>query len=144
MPSRLGPLAVAVLAGGLFGAGLVLSGMTNPARITAFLDPLGGWDPSLAFVMAGAVGVYAIASRVIRRRNDPWFDRQFHVPPRRAVDARLVSGAALFGVGWGLGGFCPGPGIVAAAAGSHQALVFVLSMIAGMYLFRRYERASLE
>lgn len=135
--SRIAALGSAALAGALFGAGLVISGMTRPARIIGFLDPLGGWDPSLAFVMAGAAAVYAIAYAAIRRRARPWFDAQFHVPVRADIDAPLVIGAAVFGVGWGLGGLCPGPGIVAAAGGSTSALVFVLAMLAGMHLRHR-------
>lgn len=135
--SRVAALGHAALAGALFGAGLVISGMTQPARILGFLDPLDGWDPSLAFVMAGAVAVYAVAYAVIRRRARPWFDAQFHVPARADIDAPLVLGAAVFGIGWGLGGLCPGPGIVAAAGGSLSALVFVLAMLAGMYLRHR-------
>lgn len=129
-------LGIAALAGALFGAGLVISGMTQPARIVGFLDPLDGWDPSLAFVMVGAVAVYGVAYAVIRRRARPWFDARFHVPGRargRArIDAPLIAGAAVFGIGWGLGGLCPGPGIVAAAGGSTSAIVFVLAMLAGM------------
>ncbi len=137
-PYRARSLALAVIAGGLFGAGLVVSGMTQPARIIAFLDPLAHWDPSLAFVMAGAVVVYAIAYRSIRHhRPQPWFDVGFHMPSRRDVDLRLVIGAAIFGVGWGLGGLCPGPGIVAAAAGNTSAMAFVLAMLAGMYAQHR-------
>ncbi len=135
--SRIAALGHAALAGMLFGAGLVVSGMTQPARIIGFLDPVSGWDPSLAFVMAGAVAVYAVAYAVIRRRARPWFDAQFHVPVRADIDAPLVAGAAVFGIGWGLGGLCPGPGIVAAAGGSSSALVFVVAMLAGMYLRHR-------
>ncbi|HEX8109775.1 MAG TPA: DUF6691 family protein [Kofleriaceae bacterium] len=138
--SRGAALGVAVIAGMLFGAGLVISGMTQPARIVAFLDPFDGWDPSLAFVMAGAVAVYAVAYAVIRRHARPWFDARFHVPVRADLDARLVVGAAVFGIGWGLGGFCPGPSIVAAAGGSTSAIVFVLAMLAGMYV--RHRRAA--
>lgn len=134
---RIAALAHAALAGALFGAGLVISGMTQPARIIGFLDPLSGWDPSLAFVMAGAVAVYALAYAVIRRRARPWFEAQFHVPVRADIDAPLVAGAAVFGIGWGLGGLCPGPGIVAAAGGSTSALAFVLAMLAGMHLRHR-------
>ena len=134
---RFAALGHAALAGALFGAGLVISGMTQPARVIGFLDPLGDWDPSLAFVMAGAVAVYAVAYAVIRRRARPWFEPRFHVPARADIDAPLVIGAAVFGVGWGLGGLCPGPGIVAAAGGSSSALVFVLAMLAGMYLRHR-------
>ncbi|HEY0985872.1 MAG TPA: DUF6691 family protein [Kofleriaceae bacterium] len=129
----MGALAVAALAGALFGAGLVISGMTQPARITHFLDPLHGWDPSLAFVMAGAVAVYAAGYAWTRRRLDrPWFDIRFHVPARIDIDPQLVIGAAIFGIGWGLGGLCPGPGIVAAASGSTSAIAFALAMAAGM------------
>ena len=135
--SRVAAIATAALTGALFGVGLVISGMTQPARIAHFLDPLHGWDPSLAFVMAGAVAVYALAHAVIRRRARPWFEPRFHVPARADIDAPLVIGAAVFGIGWGLGGLCPGPGIVAAAGGSSSALVFVLAMLAGMYLRHR-------
>lgn len=138
--SRIAALGNAALAGALFGAGLVISGMTQPARIVGFLDPFGGWDPSLAFVMAGAVTVYAVAYAVIRRRARPWFDAQFHVPVRADIDAPLVIGAAVFGIGWGLGGLCPGPGIVAAAGGSTSALGFVLAMLAGMHVRHRLAR----
>jgi uncharacterized membrane protein YedE/YeeE len=132
----------AILAGLVFGMGLVLSGMTQPSRVVAFLDPLGDWDPSLAFVMAGAVAVYAIAYRVImRHRRDPWFDIRFHLPTRRDLDVQLVAGAALFGIGWGLVGLCPGPAIVAAASGSIEAILFVVAMLAGM-LAQRASRAS--
>jgi uncharacterized membrane protein YedE/YeeE len=134
---RITALGHAALAGALFGAGLVISGMTQPARIIGFLDPLGGWDSSLAFVMAGAVAVYALAYAVIRRRARPWFEARFHVPVRADIDAPLLAGAAVFGIGWGLGGLCPGPGIVAAAGGSTSALAFVLAMVAGMHLWHR-------
>ncbi|HVK82936.1 MAG TPA: YeeE/YedE family protein [Kofleriaceae bacterium] len=127
-------LFVAAVAGVLFGAGLLLSGMTQPARVIGFLDPTGAWDPTLAFVMGGAIAVYAVAHRLILRRSGaPWFELRFHVPERRALDLQLVVGAALFGIGWGLAGMCPGPGIVAAAAGSMDALVFVVAMLVGMH-----------
>ncbi len=132
---RLLSIVLAVVAGGLFGAGLLISGMTQPARVIGFLDVTRGWDPSLAFVMGGAVVVYALAFRWIRRdRRDPWFDVTFHLPTRRDLDAPLLVGAALFGVGWGLGGLCPGPGLVAAASGSITGLAFAAAMIAGMFL----------
>jgi uncharacterized protein len=128
-------LGIAALSGALFGVGLVISNMTQPARIAHFLDPLHGWDPSLAFVMAGAVAVYAIGHAWTRRRLDrPWFDLRFHVPARTDIDAQLVTGAAIFGIGWGLGGLCPGPSVVAAAAGNTSAIAFVLAMVAGMYM----------
>lgn len=139
--ARLAGLAVAALAGALFGAGLLIAGMTQPARIAHFLDPLDGWDPSLLFVMAAAVAVYAGGYAWTRRRlAQPWFDARFHLPTRADIDVPLVAGAAIFGVGWGLGGLCPGPGIVAAASGSASALAFVLAMLAGMYLRQRIAR----
>ncbi|HET7501457.1 MAG TPA: DUF6691 family protein [Kofleriaceae bacterium] len=130
-------LVLAGLSGALFGAGLMVAGMTQPARVIGFLDPLAGWDPSLGFVMAGAVAVYAVAYAQIRRRDQPWFDARFHVPTRADIDLPLVAGAAIFGVGWGLGGLCPGPGLVSAAAGNPSAIAFVLAMIAGMVLRHR-------
>lgn len=120
------------LAGALFGAGLLVAGMTDPARVIAFLDVAGPWDPSLAFVMGGAVAVYAVAARWVLRRRDPWFDVRFHVPTRRDLDRRLVGGAAVFGIGWGLVGLCPGPAIVATASGEPAVLAFVAAMLAGM------------
>jgi len=131
-------LVLAGVAGLVFGAGLLISGMTQPARVIGFLDVLGGWDPSLVFVMGGGVVVYMIAFRAIRsRRKDPWFDVTFHVPTRRDLDAPLLVGSALFGIGWGLGGLCPGPGIVSAASGSVASIAFVSAMLAGMYLQHR-------
>jgi uncharacterized membrane protein YedE/YeeE len=131
-------IAVAGLAGALFGAGLVVSGMTQPARVVGFLDLLSGWDPSLGFVMGGAVGVFAVAYAWIRRRLDqPWFEARFHVPLRADIEPQLIAGAALFGIGWGLVGLCPGPAIVAAASGNASAVVFVLAMVAGMHARHR-------
>ncbi len=124
---------LAVFTGLLFGAGLLVSGMTQPAKVVGFLD-VTRWDPSLAFVMAGAIAVYLPAYRRIMRRRDPWFDGKFHVPDKRHVDTPLVAGAAIFGIGWGLSGICPGPGIVNAAAGSTMGIVFVLAMLVGMML----------
>ncbi len=128
------------LAGALFGAGLVISGMTDPARIVGFLDITRRWDPALAFVMAGAVIVYAIAYRLTVPRAHPVFARAFRVPPRAPIDRRLVAGAAVFGIGWGLAGLCPGPALVDAAAGSWPAIVFVLAMLLGMQLARVVKR----
>lgn len=133
-------LATAVLCGALFGAGLVISGMTDPAKVIGFLDVTRHWDPSLAFVMGGAVLIYAIAYRVIVRRRAPWFAAAFHVPARRDLDARLIVGAAIFGAGWGLAGLCPGPAVVDAAAGSTQALAFVAALLVGTAAARRIAR----
>ena len=128
-------IVVAAAAGALFGAGLLVSGMTQPAKVIGFLDVTRGWDPSLAFVMGGAVAVYGLAFRWIRRgRTEPWFDGMFHLPTRRDIDAPLLIGSALFGIGWSLGGLCPGPGLVAAAAGSATGLAFVGAMLAGMLI----------
>lgn len=133
-------ILLAAVTGALFGVGLLVSGMTQPARVIGFLDVTRDWDPSLAFVMGGAVVVYAIAYRVISvRRADPWFDVKFHLPTHRDLDLPLVGGAALFGVGWGLGGLCPGPGLVAAAAGSGSAIAFVVAMLVGMVLASRFK-----
>jgi uncharacterized membrane protein YedE/YeeE len=127
-------LALAFLAGALFVAGLVLGGMTQPRKVRAFLDVTGNWDPSLAFVMLGAVGVYAVFYRVSRRRAEPWCGGQFSLPARSGIDGLLVFGAALFGVGWGLVGLCPGPAVAALATGSGRVLVFVAAMLLGMWL----------
>lgn len=131
-------LAFAGLAGGLFGAGLVISGMAQPARVLGFLTVTTGWDPSLAFVMAGAVAAYALALRIRARRFAPWFDAAFHVPTRRDIDTPLVVGAAVFGIGWGLAGLCPGPSLVNLGAGTPSAIAFVAAMLVGMMLQRRW------
>lgn len=135
---RVMSLVLAGIAGLVFGAGLLISGMTQPAKVIGFLDVLGNWDPSLMFVMGGGVVVYMIAFRLIQaRRHDPWFDVKFHLPTRRDLDAPLIIGSAVFGIGWGLGGLCPGPGIVAAASGSLTGIAFVVAMLAGMHLQHR-------
>jgi uncharacterized protein len=133
----------ALFAGALFGAGLVVSGMTQPAKVIGFLDIFGSWDPSLAFVMAGAIGVHALAYRSIRKRAAPVLAESFELPPVRRVDARLVGGAALFGVGWGLGGYCPGPSIVALGTLAPGVLVFVAGLVGGSLLVgKRRSRAN--
>ncbi len=124
----------AAVAGALFGVGLGVSGMTRPEKVVGFLDLAGAWDASLAFVMLGAIAVHLVAYRLLRRRSSPIFDAKFHVPSRNDIDHRLVLGGALFGVGWGLGGFCPGPGLVAAASGAPAAIAFVVAMTAGVLL----------
>ena len=121
-------------AGVLFALGLGISGMTHPEKIIAFLDVTGAWDPSLALVMGGAVVTYAALYRAICRRSAPLFASGFAIPTRTEIDTRLLLGAAVFGVGWGLGGFCPGPALVALASGSPAVLAFVASMLAGMVL----------
>ena len=113
-----------LLAGLLFGLGLGLSQMINPARVKGFLDIFGAWDPSLIFVLGGAVGVTVVSFRLVLRRAAPVCDTQFYIPARTQVDRRLIAGAALFGVGWGLTGYCPGPGLAGLALGSVNALIF--------------------
>ena len=122
-----------LIVGLVFGAGLALSDMINPARVLAFLDPLGGWDPTLAFVMAGALLPSALGYALVRRMKAPLMAEQFCIPANRVVERRLLAGAALFGVGWGLVGFCPGPAI-AALAFSWQAWIIAAAMAAGMAL----------
>ena len=133
--------AAAFGTGALFAIGLAVSAMTKPSKVVGFLDVAGVWDPSLGLVMASAVAVTFISYRLVRRRTAPLFDTRFHLPTRKDVDRRLVLGAALFGVGWGLGGYCPGPGIVAAASGAVSAIVFVAAMTAGMLLEHALARA---
>lgn len=125
---------LSLLAGLVFGVGLALAGMTRPSKVIGFLDIGGNWDPSLGLVMVGAIAVHFVAFRVVTRRPAPLFDDRFHLPTRRDADPRLVTGALLFGVGWGVGGFCPGPAITSAASGTFPAIVFVAAMTAGMIL----------
>jgi uncharacterized membrane protein YedE/YeeE len=126
----------AFVAGLLFAAGLGVGGMTQPAKVFGFLDIAGNWDPSLAFVMLGAIAVHATAVRRILRRRAPLFAVRFTLPTRRDIDARLVVGAALFGAGWGLVGYCPGPAVTALGGSAPAAAVFVPAMVAGMWMFR--------
>jgi uncharacterized membrane protein YedE/YeeE len=121
-------------AGLLFGLGLCLGGMTQPQKVLGFLDLAGAWDPSLAFVMAGAVGVALIAFRLIARRENSLNGDRLALPRASAIDQRLLGGAALFGIGWGLAGFCPGPAIVDLGFLNPRALLFLLAMAAGMIL----------
>jgi hypothetical protein len=128
-------LAVALLAGALFGFGLSLSGMVDPARVIGFLDVGSGhWDPSLMFVLGGAVMVAVPGVMLQRRLARPVLDERFHLPETTAIDRRLVIGSALFGLGWGLAGFCPGPAVSALSLGLLPVFVFVAAMIAGMLL----------
>ncbi len=124
----------AIGAGLVFGVGLGLAGMTQPAKVIAFLDVFGAWDPSLAFVMIGAIAVHFGLARSIRRRERPLLDTRFHLPTATRADAQLVVGSAVFGVGWGLGGYCPGPAIVTLGSGALAAFVFVGAMALGMGL----------
>ncbi|CAO4147894.1 hypothetical protein LPLAFNJD_LOCUS2560 [Methylorubrum aminovorans] len=128
--------ASAFAAGLLFGLGLIVSGMADPAKVLAFLDVTGRWDPSLAFVMAGAVAVSAVGYRVARRRGRPVLASRFDLPTRRNIDLRLIAGAAVFGLGWGLVGLCPGPALTLLTVLPAQAATFVAAMAVGMLVFR--------
>lgn len=129
-------------AGLLFGLGLILSGMTNPAKVLGFLDLFGNWDPSLAFVMGGAIAVGIFAFSLAKKRTTNFFGGALHLPKSTDINKRLVIGSLLFGAGWGLAGFCPGPVLVSMAAGHEKALVFVAAMIIGMVGFEMAERAK--
>ena len=120
----------------LFGVGLVVSGMSDPAKVLNFLDLFGTWDPSLAFVMGGAVLVAFFGYRFVLRRPAPVAAERFHLPTRRDIDAPVLVGPAIFGLGWGLGGFCPGPALTALGLGATGTLAFVPAMIAGMWAAR--------
>jgi uncharacterized membrane protein YedE/YeeE len=127
-----------VLSGLIFGLGLILGGMTDPIKVKAFLDITGAWDPSLALVMGGAVLVGVLAFARARRQARAWSGARMELPTSTVIDARLLLGGVLFGAGWGVAGFCPGPAWVAAAAGVWQALVFVLAMVVGMGVHDRW------
>jgi uncharacterized membrane protein YedE/YeeE len=124
------------LIGLLFGVGLVVSGMSNPAKVLNFLDLAGPWDPSLAFVMAGAVAVAFVGYRVVFRRQRPLAAKEFHLPKATRVEGRLVAGSAIFGIGWGLGGYCPGPALVALGLGNPGTWVFLAAMFCGFAVLR--------
>lgn len=126
----------ALFAGALFGAGLAVSGMTDPARVRGFLDLFGDWDPTLVFVMGGAVLVMMLAWAFQRRMVTPFFAEAFSLPGRKDLDMPLIVGSALFGIGWGIGGLCPGPGLAAIALAPTQAGTFLAGFLGGMVLFR--------
>ncbi len=128
---------VALLSGMLFGVGLAVSGMINPAKVIGFLDFAGDWDPTLAFVMVGALLVSIPAFRWILSRPRPVLENTFDLPKKTAVDGRLLGGAALFGVGWGISGFCPGPAVAALVSGRSSVFVFMAAMLAGMAIYKR-------
>jgi uncharacterized membrane protein YedE/YeeE len=129
-------IASSFLAGLLFGFGLVISQMVNPAKVLAFLDVLGNWDPSLAFVMVGAIATSALGYTVAKRSGVPVLAPRLEIPTRRDLEPRLLTGAALFGIGWGLVGLCPGPALTILLLGLWQAFVFVAALLAGMAIFR--------
>ena len=137
-PLAIARSTVALLSGSLFGYGLSLSGMVDPARVLGFLDIASGrWDPSLMFVLGGAVCIAFIAVTIQRRLQRPVFDTRFHIPERTDIDARLIGGSVLFGIGWGLAGFCPGPALSALTTGLTPVLLFIVAMIAGILLHDR-------
>ena len=132
--------AAAFAAGLVFGFGLLLSGMTDPGKVIGFLDVAGAWDPSLAFVMGGALLVAFFAYRLAGRRGTTFLGDALRLPQRRDIDLRLVAGSVVFGIGWGLAGFCPGPAVVSLGAGHAEAAVFVAAMLAGMLFYALAER----
>ena len=144
----LASLLASLLAGLVFGLGLIVSGMADPAKVLGFLDLAGAWDPSLAFVMAGAIAVAALAFAIARKRTVSLLGAAMKLPMSRDIDGRLVLGSVVFGMGWGTAGFCPGPGLVALGMGEVKALVFVVAMLLGMGAFelleRRKQNASLQ
>lgn len=133
--------ALAAFAAGLvFGIGLIVSGMADPAKVIGFLDIAGNWDPSLAFVMAGAIAVGFFAFALARRRAKAFLGGAMRLPERRDIDLRLVLGSVIFGIGWGLAGFCPGPALVSFASGEAKAALFVVAMLGGMAIYAAAER----
>lgn len=133
-------LFMALMAGLLFGLGLIVSGMTNPAKVIGFLDLAGRWDPSLGMVMAGAIGVSLAAFRLAAKRATALLGEPMRLPAASRIDRRLVLGALAFGAGWGLAGYCPGPALASLAGGGSKPLIFTAAMIAGMALFALLER----
>jgi uncharacterized membrane protein YedE/YeeE len=133
-------ILMALITGLLFGLGLILSGMTNPAKVTGFLDLAGHWDPSLAFVMGGAIGVALVAFRLAGKRTSSLLGAPMRLPAAGLIDRRLVLGSLAFGVGWGLAGYCPGPALASLASGGSKPLIFAAAMLAGMAIFEVLER----
>ena len=130
----------ALLSGLVFGLGLIVSGMANPAKVLGFLDLAGAWDPSLTLVMAGAILVGFFAFSIAKKRTTSFIGAEMKLPTASAIDSRLLAGSALFGAGWGIVGFCPGPGLVALGMGEVKALVFVAAMLVGMVVFSWFEK----
>lgn len=133
-------ILTSLLAGLVFGLGLILSGMADPAKVLGFLDLFGAWDPSLALVMGGAIAVGLPAFALVRRRSVSLLGAPMRLPTARTIDRRLVGGSVLFGIGWGIAGFCPGPALVALGMGLAPALIFVAAMLVGMGVFELIER----
>ena len=126
------------VSGLVFGIGLILAGMTEPLKVKGFLDLAGAWDPSLALVMAGAIALGVVAFARARRRERSWTGAPMEIPTNRSVDRRLITGGVLFGVGWGIGGFCPGPALVALGSGIGSAGIFVAAMLIGMVIHDKF------
>jgi len=129
----------AFLAGLLFGVGLIVSGMANPAKVLGFLDLTGHWDPSSAFVMIGAIALASIGFFASQRTEKPLLDETKHLPTKKKIDVQLIVGSTIFGVGWGIAGFCPGPVVVAVGAGKFGAVIFLAAMLAGMLAFNLFD-----
>lgn len=134
----------ALLAGLIFSAGLIVSGMANPAKVLGFLDIAGNWDPSLMFVMAGAIAVGSIGFAFARRLKRSLLDAPMSLPGATRIDRRLLAGSAMFGAGWGLAGFCPGPALVSAGSGEFKAILFVIAMLVGMKIFALIEQRTAQ
>ena len=132
------------VSGVVFALGLGIGGMTQPAKVIGFLDFAGNWDPSLAFVMIGAIGIHAIFYRMIRHRSSPLFSSVFSLPTQTNVDLRLIGGATIFGLGWGIGGYCPGPALTSLGSGNSSPIIFSVAMIAGMFLYKFIEVVRLR
>lgn len=131
---------VSFAAGALFSVGLAIAGMTKPSKVVGFLDITGNWDPSLAFVMVGGIAVYFVANRLVKGRAMPIVGGSFHLPTRRDIEPNLVIGAGLFGIGWGLAGYCPGPGLTSLGTGTINSIVFIAMMSTGMILFEQFQK----
>ena len=134
----------ALLAGLIFSAGLIVSGMANPAKVLGFLDIAGNWDPSLMFVMDGAIAVGSIGFAFARRLKRSLLDAPMSLPGATRIDRRLLAGSAVFGAGWGLAGFCPGPALVSAGSGEFKAMLFVIAMLVGMKIFALIEQRTAQ
>lgn len=132
-------LITAFMVGVLFAIGLGISGMTDPEKVIGFLNFFGGWDPSLLFVMMGAIGVHVFAYRLVGRRQAPFFSAEWHFSKKTQITKSLVVGAVLFGLGWGLAGYCPGPAVASVVTLEARPLIFVLSMVVGMFLYKFFD-----
>lgn len=130
----------ALVVGFIFAIGLGVSGMTQPQKVVGFLDVFGSWDPSLIFVMIGGIVVHFITYKLIRNRETPLLTKEWHIPSKKEITPTLVIGSLLFGFGWGLGGFCPGPALTSLASFQIEPAVFVASMLAGMFVFRIFDK----